>query len=170
MTNDFFQSMVLELELTRCVENRRMCLLTAVWNVHFMRTLTIVPRWSGVQTLILSLLGRHAEEGVLAGEELLPSLEIAAPAPDQAESFPRDTSPHLHPSNMHMSACVEPSVERLVRVNIPLCLCRWNVCMCVRSSVCSLVCLSVVVVEPTATQPAPLPLTARSHWHATWNI
>lgn len=30
MTNDFFQSMVLELELTRCVENRRMCLLTAV--------------------------------------------------------------------------------------------------------------------------------------------
>lgn len=111
-----------------------------------------------------------AVESVLAGQELLPRLQIAAPAPDQAESLPRNTSPHLRRSYLHMPACTEPSVERLVRVNIPLCLCRWNVCMCVRSSVCSLVCLSEVVVEPTAAQPAPPPLTARSHWHATWNI
>lgn len=65
-----------------------------------------------------------------------------------------------HQPTLHMSACMEPSVERLVRVNIPLCLCRWNVCMCVRSSVCSLGCLSVVVVEPTSSPPhSTQPLT-----------
>lgn len=32
---------------------------------------------------------------VWAGQELLSSLQIAAPAPDQAESFPRDTIPTL---------------------------------------------------------------------------
>lgn len=85
---------------------------------------------------------------MLTGQELLHTLQIAAPAPNQAASFPRDTGPHSRQSYLHMFACVEPSVERFVRVNIPLRLCRWNGCVCVCSSVCSLVCLSVVVVEP----------------------
>lgn len=69
----------------------------------------------------------------MSGLELVHSLQIAALAPHQSERFPRDTSPHSRQSYLHMSACAEPSVERFVRANIPLRLCRWNVCACVRA-------------------------------------
>lgn len=114
-----------------------------------MRTPAVVSRWSGVPTRT-TCPGRC----FLAVLQLRHSLQIAAPAPDQAESFPRDTSPHSCQSHLHMSACAEPSAERLVRVDIPPCLCRWNVCVCVRarpSVRCS------VFVSGGCRAPPPLP-------------